>query len=136
MAKDQKDNEDTYQYISPHLLTFFYEFGIDKLPLNFFLFSSKLLPAGSPYEKVKELVEGRWRKEVKGKLGINVNLYSLKHKQATELAANVHSIKDLSNFLRHSSEDVTKNYIRKYKPTVDYSFFENQKSLPLKNKKS
>lgn len=135
-AKNQKDNQDVVQYVSPHLLAYFYEAEFDKLPPEYFLFSSDLLPGKNEMKKIKDIVEQRWRKIVKADvdkkgLGIKVNLYSMKHKQATELGGKV-SIEEISKFFRHSDTDTTKNYMRKYKPVVSYSFYENQRKLPLK----
>lgn len=133
-AKDQKDNEDVVTFISPHLLTFLYEAGIDKIPPSHYLFSSRLLPGAKEIKQMKHTVEEHWRKVVKLGLKIPVDLYSLKSKQATELARKS-STKDISNFLRHSSEEVTRKYIKKFKPVVPFSFYENQRELPLKKSK-
>lgn len=133
-AKNQKDNEDVIHYVSPHLLNYFYEMGIDKLPPDHYLFSSKLIPGERRMSKIKDVAEVRWQQQVKQHLGIPVDLYSLKHKQATELGDNA-STKDISKFLRHSSEEITKVYMKKYKPVVSIEFFKNQRPLPLKSKK-
>lgn len=134
-AKDQKDNEDSTQYVSPHLLPFLYEMEIDQLPGEYFLFSTNLKPGKQFVKKIKDRVEARWREVVKLQLGIPVNLYSMKHKQATELAESV-STKDISSFLRHSNEETTRQYIKKYKAVVPYSFFSHQRPLPLKPRES
>lgn len=132
-AKNQKDNEDVVHYVSPHLLQYFYEMGIDKLPRHYYLFSQKLLPGEKRMSKIKDIAEVRWQKEVKQKLGIAVDLYSMKHKQATELGDKA-STTDISKFMRHSSEEVTKVYMKKHKPVVSIEFFKNQRPLPLKSK--
>lgn len=133
-AKDQKDNETVVQYISPHLLTFLYEMDIHLLPIDYFLFSRHMEPGKREIKKMKDVVEIRWRKAIKKGLKIPVDLYSMKHKQATELAGSA-STKEISQFLRHSSEEVTRSYIRKYKPIVPFSFYEAQRALPLKKSK-
>lgn len=130
-AKDQKDNEETIQFVSPHLLSFLYEMGIDSLPPDYFLFSHGMEPGKNPLSKIKDVVETRWRKVVKQELGIKVNLYSMKHKQATELGERT-TDKEISLFLRHSSEEVTRGYMRNKRAQVPMSFFSNQRALPLK----
>lgn len=130
-AKDQKDNEETIQFISPHLLPFLYEMGIDKLPPEYFLFSTNILPGAKPIKKIKDRVEFRWKMIVKQQLGIHVNLYSMKHKQATELGENT-TDKEISLFLRHSNEETTRHYMRNKRAQVPITFFQNQRPLPLK----
>lgn len=133
-AKDQKDNEVIVHYVSPYLLKFFYEMKIDKLPPDYYLFSSNLLP-GKPYlKKIKDnIVTPRWNETVKKKLKIPVDLYSMKHKQAGELGENNSiSDKDLSGFFRHTDPKTTRMYMKNYRPVVKFSFFENQRPLPLK----
>ncbi len=129
-AKDQKDNEDVIHYVSPHLLPYFYDAGWDKLPAEAYLFSTKLLPGLKRLKKIKDAAEERWKDIVKEQLAIKVNLYSMKHKQASELSVDV-SDKDISRFLRHSSEEVTRAYMRTRRPIVKLEFFKNQRPLPL-----
>lgn len=133
-ALEQKDNEVSYQYISPHLLPYLLEMKIDKLPKDYYLFSRKLLPGPKPLKKVKDLVDTRWKKLIKEGLGIPVNLYSSKHKQATELGDLVDD-DSIMKFLRHSDIRTTKGYMKNKRMQVPYSFFSNQRALPLKKSK-
>lgn len=132
-AKMQKDNEDVIQYVSPHLLKYFLEFGIDKLPSTNYLFSSKLSPGTKRINKMKDIVEKRWRDVVKAGLGIPVDLYSMKHKQATELGEKTET-KEISKWARHSSEEVTRIYMKRYRPVTNIEFYKNQRPLPIKLK--
>lgn len=131
-AKDQKDNEDSIQFISPHLLPFLLEMGIDKLPGDYYLFARQLLPSPMMQNKIKDTVDARWKGEVIDKLGIQVKLYSLKHKQATELGEKPITDKEISMFLRHSSEETTRMYMKNKRAQVPIEFFNHQRPLPLK----
>lgn len=130
-ASDQKDNEQSIQYLSPHFLPYLYEMGIDKLPGDYFLFTKNLEPSPKPQKKIKEDVEIRWKEVVKQGLKIPVNIYSVKSKQATELGERV-SDEKIKDFLRHSDVRTTKMYMKGKRAQVPIEFFQHQNPLPLK----
>lgn len=130
-SKFVKDNDIRIQFINPELLRYMKEMGIDKLAPDYYLFSTKLLPGKFMVKKIKDVVEDRWKRVVKDGLGFAVDLYSLKHKMATDLSENI-SENDIQQFLGHSDIETTRKYIKRHRPQVKYSFFENQRALPLK----
>jgi len=72
-----------------------------------YIFGYKLKPGDKP--ATRDYLTKKWQREVKGKLKINIDLYSLKHKNLDEIAAYL-SIKEAQKAAGHESQVITMVY--------------------------
>lgn len=72
--------------------------------------TDNLQPEPLPDPMVRSSATRLWKKEVKDKLGIQKDLYSLKHKGVNDKHRNGMPFEVISNLMRHSSVDITAIY--------------------------
>lgn len=90
---------------------------ISNYPADYYVFSRGLLPG--PKKIRPEQVTRRWKKHVKNALGIDIDMYSLKHLNTDE-TARILSLEDAAKQNAHSSTTITRKH---------YAFRENDREL-------
>ena len=74
---------------------------------NDYLFAYDLKPGAKSIKP--DQISKRWKRNVKDKLGITADFYSLKHSNADDIAS-MYNISVAQSFIGHSSEKMTRVY--------------------------
>lgn len=85
----------------------FWRAQVEGYPTHYYVFGKGLLPGPSPIRP--EQVTRRWKRHVKDKLGLNVDLYSLKHLNTDETAALL-SLQDAARHNSHTTDVITRKH--------------------------
>lgn len=109
-----KNTNASYVQIVPPLMEIINQMELRKYPPDFYLFSEEYLPGSKALSKNKP--SERWRQQVKTKLGIQKDLYALKHTGNIEYLLRNKGNTDLKwqqMQNRHSSTVMTERYIKR-----------------------
>jgi integrase len=85
--------------------------GFEGMPAGTLLFSGRQLQPGHTVLH-RNRVSEMWKQLVRIELGIDKDMYSLKHKGAIDLVNTGVDIKKIQVYMRHSSLDITDKYLR------------------------
>lgn len=121
-----KTNKKRIVPINKHLLEFYKEMDFGYLPDDFFLFGSFRKPGKGNIGKFKDFIPGpthinrdtatrRWEKIVKIGLGIEMNMYAMKHLGANDKILAGMSMDALKDLFGHTSKLTTEVYATKIK---------------------
>ncbi len=103
--------------INQHLLRYIKQLGLNGCPPDYYIFSTDFKPG--PARIDRKLATSRWNELVRGQLGIDKYMYSLKHLGADDLITRgkekgVQNIEDVvRDHLGHSSKFMTRRYTQK-----------------------
>lgn len=122
--------------INNHLLKFYLEMDLDKYPQNYYLFGSFRVPGKGNIGSDKDFIPGptpikrdtatrRWETIVKKGLGINVNMYSEKHRGANAKIIAGMPLDALRELYGHTSKLMTEKYAKAIKDIYRKEIMEN-----------
>jgi integrase len=126
--------------INPHLKSYYKQMGFEKLPKEYYLFGSFREAGKGNIGKFKDFIPGptkinrdtatkRWEKIVKKELGINMNLYAMKHLGADRKILAGLEIDSLRELYGHTSHLMTEKYARAIKEVHRKNILENSPAL-------
>lgn len=126
--------------INQHLKSYYKKIDFEKLPKEYYLFGSHREPGKGNIGKYKDFIPGptkinrdtatkRWEKIVKKGLGINMNLYAMKHLGADRKILAGLEIDSLRELYGHTSHLMTEKYARAIKEVHRKNILENSPAL-------
>lgn len=126
--------------INQHLKSYYKQMEFEKLPKEYYLFGSYREAGKGNIGKFKDFIPGptkinrdtatkRWEKIVKKELGINMNLYAMKHLGADRKILAGLEIDSLRELYGHTSHLMTEKYARAIKEVHRKNILENSPAL-------
>jgi integrase len=139
-ASITKTNKKRIVPINNHLKEYFYKLDFEILPKNFYLFGSFRDPGKGNVGKFNDFIPGptkmnrdtatrRWENLVKKGLGIQMNLYAMKHLGANRKILAGLELDSLRELYGHTSKLMTEKYAKVVKEVHRKNILENSPAL-------